>query len=422
MKWVRLGDIGEFVRGNGLTKADLHPANTDGTLIGAIHYGQIHTYYNTYTTQTKSFVSPALAQQLKKARHGDLIIACVSEDVEGVCKSVAYLGNVDICIGGHTLAYTHKQNPKFIAYVFQTAYFASLKAKYASGIKVIEVRLENLKTLKIPLPPLKEQHAIATFLDHKCAKITACIAKKERMLALLKEYKQALIFQVATKGLNPQERFKPSGVAWLGDIPGHWELVPLRKIFKARNEFNRDRDITLILSLVKDIGVLPYLEKGNIGNKAKTDLSQYQVVRSGDLVLNKMNAVIGSLGVSNYDGLVSPIYLVLFIQNKNLHSMRYYASLFASKALQQSLGQYAYGIMKIRESIDFMSFQQMLLPVPPLQEQHAIATFLDHRLGKLDTLIAKLQTQIQGLKDYKSALISEAVLGQIPLKAKHAKI
>ncbi|BDR28207.1 hypothetical protein [Helicobacter suis] len=119
------------------------------------------------------------------------------------------------------------------------------------------------------------------------------------MLALLKEYKQALISKITTKGLNPQELKQPSGVAWLGDIPGDWTQIKKGRIFKIRDEINKDRAITLILSLVKDIGVLPYSEKGNIGNKAKADLSQYQVVRSGDLVLNKMNAVIGSLGVSN---------------------------------------------------------------------------------------------------------------------------
>ncbi|WP_163555746.1 restriction endonuclease subunit S [Helicobacter suis] len=70
VEWVRLGDIGEFVRGNGLTKADLHPANTDGTLIGAIHYGEIHTYYKTHTTTTKSFVTAQLAKKLKKVKRG----------------------------------------------------------------------------------------------------------------------------------------------------------------------------------------------------------------------------------------------------------------------------------------------------------------------------------------------------------------
>ncbi|WP_163534423.1 restriction endonuclease subunit S [Helicobacter suis] len=102
MEWVRLGEIGEFVRGNGLTKADLHPANTNGTLIGAIHYGEIHTHYKTHTATTKSFVTAQLAKKLKKVKRGDLVIVGVSEDVDSICKAVAYLGDKDICIGGDT--------------------------------------------------------------------------------------------------------------------------------------------------------------------------------------------------------------------------------------------------------------------------------------------------------------------------------
>ncbi|WP_233716017.1 restriction endonuclease subunit S [Helicobacter suis] len=392
MKWVRLGEILSLEYGDSLPEykriTGKYPIMGSNGVVG---------YHNTFLIR-----SPAIIVGRK-----------------GSAGKVNYIDQD--CYPIDTTYFVQLKTEcslKFIYYVLTNLQLEHLK----TGGGVPGLNREHVYQILIPLPPLKEQHAIATFLDHKCAKIVACIAKKTRMLALLKEYKQALISKITTKGLNPQEHFKPSGVAWLGDIPGHWGLIPLGRIFKIRDEINKDRAITLILSLVKDIGVLPYSEKGNIGNKAKADLSQYQVVRSGDLVLNKMNAVIGSLGVSNYDGLVSPIYLVLFIQNKNLHLMQYYASLFASKALQQSLGQYAYGIMKIRESIDFMSFKQMLLPLPPLKEQHAIAAFLDHRLAKLDTLITKLQTQIQDLKDYKSALISEAVLGQIPLKAKHAKI
>ncbi|WP_163531745.1 restriction endonuclease subunit S [Helicobacter suis] len=419
MKWVRLGEIGEFVRGNGLTKADLHPANTDGTLVGAIHYGQIHTYYNTYTTQTKSFVSSALAKRLEKARYGDLIIACVSEDVEGVCKAVAYLGNADICIGGDTLAYRHKQNPKFIAYVFQTTYFASLKAKYTSGVKVIRVRLENLKTLKIPLPPLKEQRVIATFLDHKCAKIAACITKKTRMLALLKEYKQALISKITTKGLNPQEHFKPSAVAWLGDIPGHWEIKKGRLLFKNQEIPNFNLECQNRLALTLDGMIRKDITCGSGLNPA--DFRTYQIVKQNDLIFKLIdldNVKTSRVGLCHETGIVSSAYIRLTKINPALcvkYFYYYYYDLYL-KRVYNALGT------GVRSTLSSKELLEIPLPVPPLQEQHAIAAFLDHRLAKLDTLMIKLQTQIQGLKDYKSALISEAVLGQIPLKAKHAKI
>ncbi|WP_163532519.1 restriction endonuclease subunit S [Helicobacter suis] len=165
VEWVRLGDIGEFVRGNGLTKADLHPANTNGTLIGAIHYGEIHTYYKTHTTTTKSFVTAQLAKKLKKVKRGDLVIVGVSEDVENVCKAVAYLGDKDICIGGDTFIYSHKQNPKFIAYLLQTHCFLRFKKQYAHGAKVTRVNLQSLKNFNFPLPPLPIQKKIVNILD-----------------------------------------------------------------------------------------------------------------------------------------------------------------------------------------------------------------------------------------------------------------
>ncbi|BCZ19984.1 hypothetical protein NHP190012_16260 (plasmid) [Helicobacter sp. NHP19-012] len=414
---VELGKIGTFARGSGLVKADLQAEG-----VGAIHYGQIHTYYNTHTAQTKSFVSSKLAKTLKRAGRGDLIITGVSEDIEGVLKAVAYLGEADICISGDIFAFSHKQDPIFIAYVFQSAYFMRLKAKYASGVKVLRVKLENLRNFQIPLPPLAEQHAIAAFLDEKISKLDALIAKKTQLLEHLKDYKHALISEVATKGLDPNARMKPSGLDWLGEVPEGWEVVRLDSLFGTRNETNRDKAITQILSLVKDMGVLPYEQKGNIGNKAKKDISQYRIVRRGDLVFNKMNAVIGSLGFSQYEGLVSPIYLVLFAKDKRLTFIKYYAYLFGNKALQSSLSQYATGIMKIRESIDYTIFKGMPLPLPPLAEQHTITAFLDKKTRQLECLSAKLQTQIQALKDYKSALISEAVLGLIPLKDTHEKI
>lgn len=98
--------------------------------------------------------------------------------------------------------------------------------------------------------------------------------------------------------------YKPSGIEWLGEIPKHWEIKPLQAIFNQRNEQNNNLKFQTILSLVKDVGVIPYEEKGNVGNKAKDDLQGYKIARVNDLVLNKMNAVIGSLGVSKYDGLV----------------------------------------------------------------------------------------------------------------------
>ncbi|EHE1098751.1 restriction endonuclease subunit S [Campylobacter upsaliensis] len=202
--------------------------------------------------------------------------------------------------------------------------------------------------------------------------------------------------------------YKPSGIKWLGEIPQSWEIKPLQAIFNQRNEQNNNLEFQTILSLVKDVGVIPYEEKGNVGNKAKDDLQGYKIARVNDLVLNKMNAVIGSLGVSKYDGLVSPIYLVLYIENPN-YLIAYYSYLFQTKSIQKFLRKFAYGIMEIRESIDYLEFKKMFLPTPPLQEQKEIAEFLDKKCEKIQNFIDKKQKLITLLQEKKQALINEVV-------------
>ncbi|EQB0812789.1 restriction endonuclease subunit S [Campylobacter upsaliensis] len=202
--------------------------------------------------------------------------------------------------------------------------------------------------------------------------------------------------------------YKPSGIEWLVEIPQSWEIKPLQAIFNQRNEQNNNLEFQTILSLVKDVGVIPYEEKGNVGNKAKDDLQNYKIARVNDLVLNKMNAVIGSLGVSKYDGLVSPIYLVLYIENPN-YLIAYYSYLFQTKSIQKFLRKFAYGIMEIRESIDYLEFKKMFLPTPPLQEQKEIAEFLDSKCEKIQNYIDKKQKLITLLQEKKQALINEVV-------------
>ena len=149
-----------FLRGNGLQKKDFTRQG-----VGCIHYGQIYTLYDTFTEKTKSFVSPELADRLVKVEKGDIVIACTSENIEDVCKSVAWLGNNTIVTGGHATVFKHNQNPKYIAYYFQTQMFADRKRKYARGTKVIDIKASDNGKILIPIPPKEEQQRIVAILD-----------------------------------------------------------------------------------------------------------------------------------------------------------------------------------------------------------------------------------------------------------------
>ena len=160
VQWKALGDVGEFVRGNGLQKKDFTE-----TGVGCIHYGQIYTHYGIHATKTKSFVSEELAKKLKKAQKNDLVIAGVSENVEDVCKAVVWLGEEDVCISGDAFIFRHNQNPKYIGYLLQTSRFLEYKKSNAQGAKVTRLRSGSLPKYRIPIPSLQEQERIVNILD-----------------------------------------------------------------------------------------------------------------------------------------------------------------------------------------------------------------------------------------------------------------
>ena len=157
---VSLSELGTFTRGSGLQKKDFTP-----TGVGCIHYGQIYTYYGTYTYKTKSFVSHEFAQHARKAKYGDLVIATTSENDEDVCKAVVWLGDEDIAISSDACFYTHTLNPKYVAYYFQTEQFQKQKRSFITGTKVRRVNANDLAKIKIPVPPLAEQERIVSILD-----------------------------------------------------------------------------------------------------------------------------------------------------------------------------------------------------------------------------------------------------------------
>ena len=155
-----LGAIAKLYRGNGLQKKDF----TDKG-IGCIHYGQIYTRYDTFTSQTISFVDKKLADKLLKVHPNDLIVTATSENLEDACKAVAWLGGSDIVTGGHSIVVRHHQNAKYLSYYFQTLDFFQRKRAYVHGTKVMEIKKDDLAKIVVPVPPLPVQEEIVRILD-----------------------------------------------------------------------------------------------------------------------------------------------------------------------------------------------------------------------------------------------------------------
>ena len=163
VQWIKLIDLGGLIRGNGLQKKDFTE-----TGVPAIHYGQIYTYYGTFATKTKSFVSPELAKKLKKVDYGDVVITNTSENFEDVGKAMVYLGKEQAVTGGHATIFKpnhEKILSKYFVYLTQTSFFTNEKRKYAKGTKVIDVSATDMAKIILPIPPLEEQHRIVSILD-----------------------------------------------------------------------------------------------------------------------------------------------------------------------------------------------------------------------------------------------------------------
>ena len=212
------------------------------------------------------------------------------------------------------------------------------------------------------------------------------------------------------------ESYKDSGVKWLGEIPGHWEVIRLKALLIERIEKNNNKENLIILSLLKDKGIIPYDEKGAIGNNSKEDLSQYKIARKGDLVINSMNVIIGSVGITQYDGYISPAYYSF--KPRGIINLIYYYYLMTLRSVQQSIRCYSKGIMEIRLRITSNDFLSMPFPFPPKSEQTAIANYLNSVTSKIDEAISQQQKMIDLLNERKQIIIQNAVTKGLDPNAK----
>lgn len=198
--YKRLGDIATITRGGNFQKKDYREHG-----FPCIHYGQIYTKYNLFVTEPISHISEEKAAQQKKAKPGDIIMAVTSENIEDVCKCIAWLGNREIAVSGHAAIIHHRLNPKFLAYFLSSSLFYKQKLTMAQGTKVIEVSPEKLKNILLPVPPLEVQQEIVRILDHfteltaeLTTELTAELAAREKQHQY---YTQHLYDSIKEKGV-----------------------------------------------------------------------------------------------------------------------------------------------------------------------------------------------------------------------------
>lgn len=266
----------------------------------------------------------------------------------------------------------------------------------------------------VALPPLPEQRAIAAFLDRETARIDALVEKKQRLIELLREKRQAVITRAVTRGLDPSVRMKESGIEWLGKVPEHWEVVPSTWLFTESNHRALEGDEQL--SATQKYGVIPQAEFERLEGRqvvhAFLHLDQRKHVGVDDFVIS-MRSFEGGLERVRASGCVRSSYVVL--RPSNEAHVGFFAYLFKSSAYIQALRSTS-NFIRDGQDLNYGNFRLVKLPRVPWNEQDAIATFLDHETERIDELIAKLEQHMTLLREHRQALVTAAVTGQIDVR------
>ena len=275
-----------------------------------------------------------------------------------------------------------------------------------------------LGELVTPLPPLPEQHAIAAFLDQETARIDALVAKKEQLIELLQEKRTALITRAVTRGLDPNATMKDSGVEWLGEIPGHWEVRRLKTIAEIRYGLGQPpKESSDGLPLVRATNIyrghitdedMLYVDPADVpaGRRAFLSTGEIIVVRSGAYTAD--SAIIPK----KYEGAITGYDMVVTVRGAK-------PEFIAIALLCPYLRDAQLVVASTRSAQPHLNAEELgdaLILLPPLSEQSAIAAYLNRETAKLESLIAKMQEAIDRLKELRTALISAAVTGRIDVR------
>lgn len=198
-----------------------------------------------------------------------------------------------------------------------------------------------------------------------------------------------------------------NSIEWIGEVPDGWHFNRIQNCLQEIKVKNVPIQTTQVLSLVKDKGVMLYEEKGNQGNKAKEDVSEYKLAYPNTLIVNSMNILIGAVGVSEYFGCVSPVYYVF--KEKEDSDIRFINYIFNTREFQKELRKYANGILAIRLRVSASDIFKRLIAIPSKIIQKKIADFLDTKCKEIDDLVCEIEEQIEILEDYKRAIITETL-------------
>jgi type I restriction enzyme S subunit len=358
--------------------------------------------------------APSRARRI--VRDGDVIISTVRTYLQAIAPIENPQDNLIVSTGFAVVRPTQELDHRFCKYALRANRFLWEVQSRSTGVSYPAINASDLSDIRINLPEVGIQRQIANYLDRETARIDRLIVEKERMLAFLDEKRSALISRVVTRGLDPNAPLKRSGLEWLGVIPAHWREPRAKGLFREV-DIRTDTGEEKLLSLRMEKGLVPHHEVSEKDLEA-SDIIGFKKIEPGQMVVNRMRAASGLLAVATEPGLVSPDYSVFEVTDHEL-SIEYFLELFKTTLLQavfrsssKGLGTGEQGFLRLYTD----AFLSLHFPYPPVQEQKAIAAFIQQERTEMLQMESLLIRSIELAKERRAALITAAVTGHIPLE------
>lgn len=310
----------------------------------------------------------------------------------------------------------HFDNKDFFHRAIRSRHYVGQFAALSIGIRVgqWDLPIPKMKDVVFCYPPRDEQDQIVRWLDWRTSRINKLVRSKRREIECLKELKKAVINKAVTQGLDANVDMKDSNVKWLGSVPAHWSVSTIKKHFRIKKEIAGKEGYD-VLSITQH-GLKVKNVKSNEGQLAQ-NYSSYQFVCTGDFAMNHMDLITGYVDYSTLFGVTSPDYRVFQLRDESKDYPHYFLRLLQNCYHLRIF--YAFGrgaAEKGRWRLPKENFEAFNIPIPPREEQEAIAAYLDKRCTEIDGLITKLTEEIALVEEYKTRIISDAVTGKIDLR------
>ena len=364
--------------------------------------GITHTEYYQFSK------APSRARRL--VHHGDVIVSTVRTYLRAITTIQHPPDNLVVSTGFAVIRSHDGINHKFFSYALTASYFVDGIVARSVGASYPAINASDIGCITIVIPALPEQKSIATYLDQETAKIDTLVEKKKELIKLLQEWRTALITQAVTRGLNPEAPMRDSGVEWLGEIPGGWKILRLKHAAAIRDDrgaVEHTGSLYIGLDQVESkMGRLIHAESAEAIGGATSSF------RPNDVLFGKLRPYLAKVLIADSSGICSKEFIV-FEPSDTVSAKCLFYQLLSDFFIRQ-VDSMTYGAKMPRVNPDQAA--EMTMPFAPLQEQQAIAAYLDQETAKIDALIAKTEEAIALLQESRSALITAAVTGQIDVR------